>query len=315
VFRRRFATDTGPWAVAALGGVLQFPLVYRLVTATWPNEFPGILPALFAVPSLLSLVVILRGPVADERARLNQLAWFGGVTLLFITLVFPIQFERQWLTLGWALEGAALLWLFHRVPHPGLRIVGAVLLVTAFTRLALNPAVFEYHARSSTAIFNWYLYSYGLVTGCLFAAAYLLAPPRERMFGINAPALFNTLGTILAFFLLNIEIADFFSEPGQRVLAFTFSGHFGRDMTYTIAWSLFALGLLLVSIWKHVRAGRWAALALLSVAVIKLFFHDLARLGALHRIGALFAVAVIATLASFAYQRFLPANEKNAPPK
>lgn len=315
-FRRRFAGLTGPWAVAALGGVLQFPLVYRLVTAAWPNEFPGALPALFALAPLLSLVAILRGDTVDGRARLNQLAWFGGVTLLFITLVFPIQFERQWLTLGWALEGAALLWLYHRVPHQGLRAVGAVLLVTAFARLALNPAVFAYHARSSTAIFNWYLYSYGLVTACLFVGAGLVKPPRDRLFGfVNGPALFNTLGTILAFFLLNIEIADFFSEPGQRVLTFKFSGHFGRDMTYTIAWALFALGLLLMSIWKQTRAGRRAALVLLSVTLIKLFFHDLARLGALHRIGALFAVAVIATLASFAYQRFLPANEKNAPPR
>jgi uncharacterized membrane protein len=136
------------------------------------------------------------------------------------------------------------------------------------------------------------------------------------LFGfVSGPALFNTLGTILAFFLLNIEIADFFSAPGQRVLTFKFSGHFGRDMTYTIAWALFALSLLLMSIWKQARVGRWAALALLSVALIKLFFHDLARLGALHRIGALLAVAIIATLASFAYQRFLPANEKPPPPK
>ena len=315
VFRRRFAGCTGPWAVAALGGVLQFPLVHRLVTAAWPNEFPGFLPALFAVPSLLSLFAILRGPTADAHARLNQLALFGGATLLFVTLVFPIQFDRQWLTLGWALEGTALLWLHHRVPHPGLRVVGAALLVAAFARLALNPAVFAYHERSSTAVFNWYLYSYGLVTVCLFVGAYLVKPPRERVFGLKGPALLNTLGTILAFFLLNIEIADFFCAPGQRVLTFTFSGHFGRDMTYTIAWALFALALLLLSIWQHARAGRYAALALLSVALLKLFFHDLARLGALHRIGALFAVAIIATLASFAYQRFLPAHEKNAPPK
>lgn len=315
-FRRRFAACTGPWAVAAAGVVLQFPLVYWTATKAWPSEFPGLLPALFAVPPLLSLVAILRGPDADARARLNQLALFGGTALLFITLVFPIQFERQWLTLGWALEGAALLWLYHRVPHEGLRVVGAGLLVTAFVRLALNPAVFAYHARSSTAILNWYLYSYGLVTACLFAAAWLARPPRHLLAGaISGPSLFNTLGTILAFFLLNIEIADFFSEPGQRVLTFKFSGHFGRDMTYTIAWALFALGLLLMSIWKTTRAGRWAALVLLSVALLKLFFHDLARLGALHRIGALFAVAIIATLASFAYQRFLPANEKNTPPK
>ena len=46
------------------------------------------------------------------------------MALFFITLIFPIQFSHQWITIGWALEGAALLWLFHRVPHPGLRLVG-----------------------------------------------------------------------------------------------------------------------------------------------------------------------------------------------
>ena len=201
------------------------------------------------------------------------------------------------------------------MPHAGLRAVGAVLLVTAFARLALNPAVLEYHAGSNAAILNWYLYSYGIVTACLFTGAHLLAPPRERVLGVNTPPLLNTLGTILAFLLVNIEIADFFSAPSQRVLTFQFTGNFARDMSYTIAWALFALGLLLVSIWKQTRAGRYAALALLSVALLKLFLHDLARLDALYRVGALFAVAVIAIVASFAYQRFLPANEKTPPPK
>ncbi len=255
---------------------------------------------------MLSLALVLRAPTTDERARLNQLAWFGAVALLFITLIFPIQFERQWLTLGWALEGAALLWLFHRVPHPGLRATGAVLLVTAFARLALNPAVLHYHTRSTTPVLNWYFYSYGLVIACLFLGARLIAPPRERVLGYNVQPLFNTLGTVLTFLLLNIEIADFFSKPGTSVLTFEFSGNFGRDMTYTIAWALFALALLLVGIARQLRPARIAALALLGIALLKLFFHDLARLEALYRIGALFAVAAIAIVASFAYQRFMP---------
>ena len=59
---------------------------------------------------------------------------------------------------------------------------------------------------------------------------------------------------------------------------------------------------------------RYAALGLLSVTLLKLFFHDLARLGQLYRIGAFFGVAVVAILASFAYQRFYAAsnNEKEA---
>jgi len=270
-------------------------------------------PACFALAPLGSLAVILTTVSADHPKRLNQLAWFGGVALFFITLIFPIQFERQWLTVAWALEGAALLWLFHRVPHPGLRAVGTVLLVTAFARLALNPAVLGYHVRGDTGILNWYLYAYGLATAALFTGAWLLAPPRERVLGINAPPLLNTLGTILAFLLLNIEIADYFTTPGARSLAFQFSGNFARDMSYTIGWALFALGLLAAGIWQQARAARYAAIALLSVALLKLFFHDLARLEALYRIGALFAVAVIAMLASFAYQRFLPGNEKSPP--
>ena len=313
LFRKPFARHTGPWAVAALSGVAHCWMIHQAVKAAWPNDFPGLVPALFALAPLASLALILKAEPADNPKRLNQLAWFGGVALFFITLIFPIQFDRQWLTVAWALEGAALLWLFHRVPHPGLRATGAVLLCTAFARLALNPAVLGYHVRGETAVLNWYLYAYGLAIVALFAGARLTAPPRETVLGCKVPPLFNTLGTILAFLLLNIEIADYFTRPGARSLAFQFSGNFGRDMTYTIAWALFALGLLGAGIWKKQKAARYAALALLSVTLLKLFFHDLDRLEALYRIGALFAVAVIAILASFAYQRFQPSNEKSPP--
>jgi uncharacterized membrane protein len=315
VFRRQFSRLTGPWAVAALSGPAHFWMAYQAIKVGWPNGFLGVVPAVFALAPLCSLVVILRTVPEDNPRRLNQLAWFGGVALFFITLVFPIQFDRQWLTVAWALEGAALLWLFHRVPHPGLRATGTILLVVAFSRLALNPAVFEYHVRSDTPLFNWYLYAYGLAIASLFSGARLLAPPRQHVLGIDAQPLVYGLGIILSFLLLNIEIADYFTQPGARTLTLQFSGNFARDMSYTIGWALFALGLLSAGIWKAQRSVRYAAIALLSVALLKLFFHDLARLEALYRIGALFAVAVIAILASFAYQRFLPSNEKTSPPK
>src|SRR2546425_1459808 len=131
----------------------------------------GLLPAVFSVPALLSFVVVLKRIPIENTGRMTQLAWFGGVALFFITLIFPIQFDRQWITIGWALEGTALLWLFHRVPHPGLRLAGVGLLLASFVRLALNPAVLTYHARAATPLLNWYLYAYGMVTLCLFAGA------------------------------------------------------------------------------------------------------------------------------------------------
>jgi uncharacterized membrane protein len=256
--------------------------------------------------------MVLKNVPAATKARMTQLAWFGGVALFFITLIFPIQFDRQWITIGWALEGAALLWLFHRVPHPGLRLAGAGLLVAAFVRLALNSAVLDYHPRSATAILNWYLYAYGIVTICLFAGAWLLAPPRQRILGVNAPPILTGLGSVLAFLLVNIEIADYFSEPGST-LTFQFSGSFARDMTYSIAWALFALVLLVIGIARRARAPRYAGLGLLGVTILKLFFHDLARLDQLYRIGAFVAVAAIAMLASFAYQRFYAAGVIESP--
>src|SRR5437762_2188665 len=312
IFHRQFVRKSTVWVAAALAAPLHFFLVYNVVRTTHPSSgMLGLVPAAFAIPSLLGLAALLRLTPKDSPARNAQLALFGGAALLFITLIFPIQFDRQWITLGWALEGAALCWLFHRVPHPGLRIAGIALLLISFARLVFNPAVLEYHPRAATPIFNWYLYTYGIVSICLFVAARLLAPPRNLVLNKNAPPLLNSLGTILAFVLLNIEIADYFTKPGAYELTFHFSGNFARDMSYSIAWALFALLLLIVGIRKRNKTARYASLALLGFVLLKLFFHDLSQLQQLYRIAALIVVAIIAILASFLYQGFLGQTEKS----
>jgi len=305
--RDRTETIT-PWIVSALSGVLHFFLVHHVITLAWPNHIMGLLPVAFAVPVFGGLAYLVRSLPAEAPKRLTLLAWFGGVALFFVTLIFPLQFDRQWITVGWALEGTALLWLFHRVPHAGLQLTGVGLLAIAFFRLAANPAVLEYHVRSTTPIFNWYLYAYGLVIAALFAGVGLMAPPRNLVLRSDGRAILSTLGTILLFWLVNIEIADYFSDPGSRSLRFEFSGNFARDMSYSIAWALFALGLLVVGMAKQLKAPRYAGIVLLSITLLKLFFHDLARLDQLYRIGAFLGVAIIAIAASFLYQRFAKLN-------
>ena len=305
MFRRQVEQVAGPWVAAALAGPVQFYLVHQVVRAAWSNPVMGLLPAAFGLPALVSLLVVRRTSQPDNPTRPAQLALFGGVVLFFFTLIAPLQFSRQWITVSWALEGAALCWLYHRVPHPGLRWTAVGLLLTVFVRLALNPAVLSYHPRSGIPIFNWYLYTYGCAIVAMFVAARLLRPPRDRLFDLSAPALLNTLGVILAFLLLNLQIADFFTEPGQAVLTFQFSGNFARDMSYSIGWALFALVLLVAGMVYQLAATRYAALVLLGVTILKLFLHDLARLATPYRIGALVAVAVVALAASFLYQRFV----------
>ena len=55
-------------------------------------------------------------------------------------------------------------------------------------------------------------------------------------------ALFLSLDTFLIFMLVRLEIADCFSTG--LTLTFQFSSNFARDMSYTLAWAVFNLGLL-----------------------------------------------------------------------
>jgi uncharacterized membrane protein len=143
---------------------------------------------------------------------------------------------------------------------------------------------------------------------CLAGGAWLFRAPRQTEFEQKAPAVLYSLGAILAFLLLNIEIADYFSIG--PTLTFSFEGNFARDMTYSIAWALFAFALLLAGMRQKTRWVRYAGVALLAVTLLKLLLHDLVNLGQLYRIGAFIGVAIILIVASFVYQRFLVPKEK-----
>ena len=309
IFRKACAGQSAPWIASALAGVGHFLLVHHLVKHAFPNGAMGLLPAAFAVPALGALFVVIRSAKGMGEKNRSQLAWFGGVALFFITLIFPIQFSRQWLTVSWAMEGALLLWLFRRVAHPGLQLTGLALLAVAFFRLTLNPAVFTDYLRSGTAILNWHLYVYGLVAVAQFFGAGWFTDPAGRCAKFPAREVLYAFGGVLLFLLLNIEIADYFTKPGDRCVAFMFGGNFARDMTYTIAWGLSSLGLLGMGIWKASKHARYAAIGLLVVTLIKLFLHDLAAIENIFRIGALIGVAVIAFIVSFLYQRFFERTE------
>ncbi len=304
VFRKASAGESAPWIASALSGVGHFLLVHNLVKLAYPNGMMGLVPLAFAIPALVGLVVLVRNfPTMDEKQR-SRVAWFGGVTLFFITLIFPIQFSHQWITVSWAIEGALLLWLFRRVVHPGLQLTGLALLAVAFIRLTLNPAVFNNYPRSGTAILNWHLYAYGLVAAAQFTGGHWFTDPAARWKSFSPRGVLYACGGVLLFLLLNIEIADYFTAPSDRCIALRFGGNFARDMTYSIAWGLFSLCLLSIGFWKGSKYARYASVVLLVVTLLKLFLHDLATIQNIFRIGALVGVAVIAFIASFLYQRF-----------
>jgi uncharacterized membrane protein len=275
--------------------------------------FGGYIGALPIGQAVLMLALVLRLLAIEPpgQRQLGRLALVAGAALAFITVAIPLQLDRQWITIGWALEGAALAWLYRRIAYRGLLVWSAGLCAVVFVRLALNPAVLAYHPRGGLPIWNWYLYTYFVSAAALLGAGRLLRATDDRIDEyLRVSDCLIGGGTVLLFLLLNIEIADFYSTG--PTLTFNFSADLAQDLTYTIGWALFAIGLLAAGIAGHSRSARVASLGLLVITVVKCFLHDLWRLGGLYRVGSFVGLAMCLAMVAVLLQRFVLGAQKEA---
>jgi uncharacterized membrane protein len=308
----RVQRSVEPYLAAVVAGVFFFFQARMAIKEAGYGYAIGLLPVVQAALMLLLVWRLLRIEPPGERL-LSRLALTTAAALAFLTVAIPLQLEKQWITIGWALEGAALVWLFRRIPHRGLLAWSEALLAAVFVRLTVNPAVLAYHPASHSPIVNWYLYTYLVSAASFFAAVALLPDAESRRYKMARPAA-NACGTILLFFLVNIEIADFYSTG--PTLTFNFlSSSLAQDLTYTIGWAVFAVSMLVTGLLLHSRPARVAAIILLLVTVLKCFLHDLARLGGLYRVGSLLGLTVSLLLVGVLLQKFVirkatPAEEK-----
>lgn len=311
---RRGDDARAPSAAAVLAHLVFFFLARQSLLLGELQRYMGALPIAQGVLLLPLLARNIRAERDRAAARASdgwnqasdQLALVAAATLACVTVAIPLQLEKNWITIGWAFEGAALLWLVRRVRHAGLTVGGVTLLVTAFVRLAFNPAVLTYHPRGAMPILNWYLYTYLLVAGALLAAARLVAD--RDMSSRKLGGLLAGGGVLLLFLLLNIEIADFYATG--PTLAFHFSATLAQDLTYTIGWGVFALGVLAAGIGLRNRPCRIASIVLLVLTVCKCFLHDLGRLGGLYRVGSFVGLAVCLALVAIVLQKFVLARDE-----
>ena len=95
----------------------------------------GVVPVLIGAVTTLHLSLLLRIQPAGKR-DLGRLALVAGAALAFLTVAIPLQLRQQWITIGWALEGAAVAWLYTRIRHRGLLLASVGLLGAVFVRLA-----------------------------------------------------------------------------------------------------------------------------------------------------------------------------------
>lgn len=289
--KKRFFDQLSAWATSALSGVPAVLLIYEL-QRLGENATNGTVCLIFTAVYILGLYLLQNWAPAQEPLQRKRLAWMGGTALFFITLFFPLQFSKTWLTVSWALEGTALVWLNRRLLVKGLRTTGFFLLAIVFIRLLCCTLETE----PVTGLFNRYLYIFGLSASAMLAAAHWWEP-REETAWIKW---LQALGGIALFILMNLEIAFYFSPEELRFDVF---GPFSSAIAYTVGWTVFGAVCLFLGLGK--RGGtRTVGLGLVGIALLKLFFSDIWSLGGLYRIAGLAGIAAVLLLISFMYQKF-----------
>jgi uncharacterized membrane protein len=267
----------------------------------------GVVPVLLGAITALLLRALLRLEPSGQRDT-TRLVVVAGMALALVTVAIPLQLDHQWVTIGWALEGTALAWLYQRVPHRGLLAAATGLLIVVFVRLGLNPSIWTYEPRGALRIFNWYLYAYAIAASSLFAAAWFLARTDDRPMPWlpRASRLLPALATVLLFLLLNIEIADYYATG--PAITFRFGVRVSQDLTYTIGWLGFGMVLLGAGIYLHKRPARVAAVSLIAVTAFKCFLYDLASLGGLYLVASFVGLAIALALVSLVLQKYVLAK-------
>jgi hypothetical protein len=296
-----------PWMVALGAAAMTFVAGREAFVTAGLQWMIGVVPVLLGAVTALLLRALLRLEGSGAR-DMTRLALVAGAALALVTVAIPLQLDHQWITIGWALEGAALAWLYWRVPHRGLLAAATALLLVVFVRLALNPSIWTYEPRGALRIFNWYLYTYAIASIAMFVAAWFLSRTEDRLASWlpRSSRLLPALATVLLFLLLNIEIADYYATG--PTITFRFGGRVSQDLTYTIGWLAFGMIVLGAGIYLHNRPARVAAVSLIAVTAFKCFLYDLASLGGLYRVASFVGLAVALALVSLVLQKYVLAK-------
>ncbi|MFQ5720639.1 MAG: DUF2339 domain-containing protein, partial [Acidobacteriota bacterium] len=311
---KRFSSQRLAWAAAALAGPLWFSALRHLFVLRFGDGFIGILPVALGALTGIAAVRARRVFAPDDPLRVSVLAWFAGVSVCFLAVAIPLQLEKEWVTIGWALEGLAVVALWKRLDHPGLKYLGLALLCSATLRLVANPALLGYHSHSTWRIVNWLFYTYLVPAGAMLGCAALLRPDESRRARPWEQVLYargsapgaggSALAAIVVIFVwINLAVADWFNQ-GQ-VLTLSFGDTPAQRLTVSIAWAVYALVLLGIGISRKTHSLRWLSLGFLLVTIGKVFLYDLGALTDLYRVASLVGLAVSLIAVSLLYQRFV----------
>jgi uncharacterized membrane protein len=223
-----------------------------------------------------------------------------AIAIAFITIAIPLKLEGQWITIGWLVESAVLLWVSVKTRTDFLRYLAVTALSLGIIRLLFFDQ-FQTETLLFNARFATYVVAIAILAGiALFGERH--APDDEMIFIRVAVVSLN----LLALIALTLEASDYFNRqfsPGVRVIPDFRQVILARDFSYSAIWLTYGVALMAIGFQKRSAFVRWQSLILIAFTIIKVFFHDVSELGGSYRILSFIGLGAILLGISFLYQR------------
>ncbi len=264
----------------------------------WPDDrWP--LTLIFLALSAAHLLVASLLPESPAPAIALPRGLYTFLAVSFFTFAIPIRLEHNAITLAFAIEGAALVWIGFRTLSGLLRPTGYLLLgITAFRLLDQPPPAHAF-------LFNERFGSYLLLVVCLgFSLWSARDSSASEKSSRQAESAFLAFATnFFALIALSLEFWDYFGRASSAL-----DHALAQHLALSILWTCYAGLLLLLGIQRHSPLLRWQALVLLGIVVAKVFLFDLSFLARVYRILSFFILGSVLLAVSFFYQRKLARN-------
>jgi uncharacterized membrane protein len=256
------------------------------------------------------LVALFYGAVSylafKRRAESARLGLFAlGIALIFLTVALPIQLgDKAWATIAWAAEGAVLVWLSYAFRMPQLRWYSWV----AFFLMAVRLLFFDTPVswRGFQPVLNERFLAFTISIAALYLAGYFLLR-ESRISGISkaGASVLLIAANFFTLWLLSFEVWDSFSSALRAAELPVKEGlRSAQHLSLTAVWAFYAVIGLVVGIVKRWRYVRLGALALLLVAIGKVFVFDVFKLELGYRIGAFVGLGILLLVSAYLYQRY-----------
>ena len=224
-----------------------------------------------------------------------------AIAVAFLTIAVPAKLHAHWITIGWLVESAALLWVSEKTKTDFLRYLASAALILGIVRLLFFDQIV-----APRLVFNARFLTFLVAIAILAAIARYgqQHASQQEMVLLQVAAVG---ANFLALVALTWEAYDYYDRlmvrTGGYNANFNYQISLARAFTCSAIWLIYGAALMAFGLSQRSAFARWQALILIAVTTIKVFMVDVSQLGGSYRIVSFIALGTVLLAISFVYQR------------